>query len=68
MKLVERKITIVLNKEEEKAFQTVHEILARVCYRMTDCDQCPLCSMCGKTFDAKNDIETILNSCEIEGE
>lgn len=68
MKLVERKITAVITKEEKKAFETVHRVLSGICNAMRDCDNCPLADFCGTSLEPKDDIKGILNLCEVEGE
>lgn len=68
MKIVEKKISVVITKEEEQAFKTVHKVLSGICNAMHDCDNCPLTDFCGTSWEPKNDIKGILNLCEVEGE
>ena len=68
MKIVEKKISVVITKEEEQAFKTVHKVLSDICNAMRDCDNCPLADFCGASLEPKDDIKGILNLCEVEGE
>lgn len=67
MKIVAKKITVVITKEEEQAFKTVHNVLSGIC-KMCNCDNCPLTDFCGTSWEPKDDIKEILNLCEVEGE
>lgn len=68
MKLIEKRITAVITKEEEKAFKTVHEVVSKVCRDMKDCDGCPIRAICGATWEPSEDIAYLLSMFEVEGE
>lgn len=68
MKIIEREVTAVITKEEEKAFKTVHEVVSKVCHNIKDCDSCPIRGICGATWDPSEDIAYLLNMFEVEGE
>jgi radical SAM protein with 4Fe4S-binding SPASM domain len=68
MKLVERKITAVITKEEEKAFETVHKVVSSICNKIKDCDNCPIREICGASWEPKEDIAYLLTMLDVEGD
>lgn len=61
---IEKKVTLTLADKEIFAIQKVHNMLLDICsiFRNGDCNDCPLCKVCGEEFIPDYTMIQILNA------